>query len=69
MDSGDIGISADCDYSAQVVNLLPTSYSGNCTYRDSEGKELMISGDEMLQAINAWCQAGGGLCGPCGPFG
>ncbi|MFH1018724.1 MAG: hypothetical protein V1798_11175 [Pseudomonadota bacterium] len=50
--SGDLGFSEDCDYTEQLgAGLLPTSFSGTCTYRDSAGQELIITGDEMLTAF------------------
>jgi hypothetical protein len=52
--SGDLGFSEDCDYTEELGGgLLPTTFSGTCTYRDSAGQELTITGDEMLAAFTS----------------
>lgn len=47
--SGDIGFAEDCDYSFAITDTI--TFSGSCSYRDSEGVELTISGEEMTQVF------------------
>jgi hypothetical protein len=44
---GDIGFGADCTFSLIISTTLTAS--GSCTYNDSTGAVLSISGDEMTQ--------------------
>lgn len=53
--SGDIGFAEDCDFTLTFESTpAATSYrfDGECTYTDSKGKTLKITGDQMNSYVN-----------------
>lgn len=54
--SGDIGFAADCEFTVESDETAGggiQKVNGSCTYIDSEGNELSLDGDAMLEAIQA----------------
>lgn len=51
--SGDIGFSADCEFTAMTDNEGQTldAVEGSCTYTDSEGQQLSVNGEEMFEVV------------------